>query len=60
MLLHSSRARLREGDWTDNLFATLAAKSLTRLYCRAAAVAEHVFLPRPFANSSQTLPTDDT
>jgi hypothetical protein len=50
MLLHASRARLRQRDWTDDLLAALAAKRLTRLHHCAASIAEHEFLRRRFAN----------
>jgi hypothetical protein len=45
VLLHPAGARLHERHWTDDLLATLAAKSLTRLHCCAASIAEHEFLP---------------
>jgi hypothetical protein len=48
MLLHASGTALHERHWSDDLLAALAAKRLTWLYCRAASIAEHEFLPELF------------
>jgi hypothetical protein len=41
MGLHAAWDGLQERDWTDELFAALAAKHLPRLNRTAASIAEH-------------------
>src|SRR5208283_331030 len=48
MSQHAPGTKLHGGNRTHDLFATLAAKPLARLYRSTASIAEHDFLPRSF------------